>query len=104
MRRVAGWRLAVLMVVFSAAAAANNLPVPPLPPEHPIMTKIAPMPNPDAQAPVAPASGQPSVNVRLYRAESHDPSMGFTPGSHYQTSEDRKPIQTPGLSFSVPIQ
>ena len=32
------------------------------------------------------------------------PSVGFAPGSRYQTTEDRKPIQTPGFSISVPLK
>ena len=93
-----------LLVVFSASATADNLPTPPRPPIDVPQTEVAPVPNPDAQAPIDPASSAPSVNVKLYRSNTFDPSLGFTPGSRYQSSEDRKPIQTPGLSFSVPIQ
>jgi hypothetical protein len=31
-------------------------------------------------------------------------SLGYTPGSQFQTSEDKRSIQTPGLSFRVPLQ
>jgi hypothetical protein len=95
----------LFLLTFSAAAAANeDLPIPPLPPPQVPLTEIAPLPDPNAQAPVTPGSDQASLNVKFYRAKTYDPSEGFTPGSRYQTSEDRKPIQTPGLSVSVPIQ
>lgn len=92
------------MAVVNVGAIADELPVPPIPPEHPPLAEIAPVPNPDAQAPVAAASDAPSIDIRLYRAKAYDTSMGFAPGSRYQTAEDRKPIQTPGLSISVPLK
>jgi hypothetical protein len=91
------------VVTFSAAAATNELPVPPIPPADLPPMETAPVPNIEAQAPATPESVAPSINVKLYRAQSFDPSQGFTPGSRFQTNEDRKPIQTPGLSVSVPI-
>lgn len=90
--------------IIGAGAMAAELPVPPVPPVHLSLAEIAPVPNPNAQAPVAAASNAPSVDVRLYRARIYDPSLGFAPGSRFQTSEDRKPIQTPGLSISVPLR
>ncbi len=95
------------MVAFSATtAAAEELPEPPLPPDQMQlqMSQIAPVPDQDVRGPETPLSERPSVNVKLYRAQTYDPSLGFTPGSRYQTTEDRKPIQTPGLSLSVPLQ
>ncbi len=97
-------RLLVAMVIIYGPAVARELPVPPIPPEHAVTTDIAPVPDVNAQAPVAPASEDPSVKVKLYREKILDPSLGFTPGSRYQNSEDRKPIQTPGLSVSVPLR
>lgn len=85
-------------------AMAEDLPVPPVPPEHPPLADAAPVPNANAEAPVAPASDKVSVAVRTYPIRMHDPGMGFAPGSRYQSSEDRKPIQTPGLSISVPLK
>jgi hypothetical protein len=85
-------------------ATAEDLPIPPVPPEHPPLADAAPVPNVDAEAPVAPASDQPSVNVTVYRIKMYDPSAGFAPGSRYESSEDRKPIQTPGFSISVPLK
>jgi hypothetical protein len=91
-------------IIMNLGALAENLPVPPIPPEHPPVAEVAPTPNVDARAPVAPASASPTFDVRLFRASPYDPGMGFAPGSRYQTSEDRKPIQTPGVSISVPLE
>jgi len=93
-----------LWVALWGAAVADQLPVPPVPPDQRPVGDVAPVPNPDLLAPASPASDQPSVSVRLFRNRPYDPSVGFTPGSRYQSSEDRKPIQTPGLSLSVPIK
>jgi hypothetical protein len=90
--------------IWILRATADELPVPPIPPADRPPADIAPVPNVSAQAPVAPASEEPSVDVKLYRAKPYDPGLGFTPGSRYQTNEDRKPIQTPGLSISVPLK
>jgi hypothetical protein len=94
----------VLLVAFSAGALAEDLPVPPIPPALPPVTEVAPVPNPDAEAPAAPSSNQTSLNMKFYQVKLYDPSLGFTPGSHYQNPEERKPLQTPGFSLSVPLQ
>jgi len=97
--------LVLCMVAMGAApAAAAELPVPPVPPAELQVSQNAPTPDLDVQAPVVTEAEQPSLNVRLYRSKTYDPAYGFAPGSRYQSSEDRKPIQTPGLSVSVPIQ
>jgi hypothetical protein len=95
--------LAVLEAV-GPLAFAEHLPVPPMPPERPHLADAAPVPDVDAQAPVVPASDQPSINMHLYRARVYDPAVGFVPGSRYQSSEDRKAIQTPGFSIDVPLK
>jgi hypothetical protein len=95
--------LLAAFIVFGPPARAEDLPVPPIPPEHPPLADIAPVPNIDATEPIAPASNSPSIDVKLYRARPYDPGLGFAPGSRYQTSEDRKAIQTPGISISVPL-
>jgi hypothetical protein len=86
------------------ASRADDLPLPPVPPFPAPNTETAPVPNRDAFAPLAPLSQAPNLNLKLYRSEPPDPSMGFSPGSRYQSSEDRKAIQTPGLSLSVPLR
>ena len=95
--------LAVFMALGSAAFA-EQLPLPPTPPNGPDVSEAAPVPNVDAQAPSIPVSEEPSINVKLYRARTFDTSAGFAPGSRFQTSEDRKPIQTPGLAITVPLK
>ena len=97
----------LLLAVFLTTAAATmaaELPVPPQPPARPPSGDTAPVPNLDAHAPVAPVSDAPSVAVRMFRARTYDPSVGFAPGSRYQSSEDRKMIQTPGFSINVPLR
>jgi hypothetical protein len=96
--------LLVALVIPCSSAMADDLPVPPVPPGHPPLADAAPVPNVDAEAPAAPTSAKPSVNVRVYHANIYDPSLAFVPGSRYQATEDRKPIQTPGLSISVPLK
>lgn len=91
-------------LAIDAGAMAADLPVPPIPPTHDPMGDDAPVPNLDARGPVALTSNKPTVDVRLYRARLYDPSAGFAPGSRYQTTEDRKPIQTPGFVVSVPLK
>jgi hypothetical protein len=92
------------LAAIGPTAFAENLPLPPMPPIQPHLADAAPVPDADAQAPVAPDSGQPSINMRLYRARTYDPAGGFAPGSRYQSSEDRKAIQTPGFSINVPLK
>jgi hypothetical protein len=94
----------VLLALCAGAMADEDLPTPPIPPDAVPLAATAPVPNPDARLPASASSAEPDVNIRLYRSNSANPSAGFTPGSQFQTSEDRKPIQTPGLSVSVPIK
>jgi len=96
--------LVAMFLAIGQYAVAEDLPVPPLPPDITPLADAAPVPNVNAQAPVPPASDEPSVNVRLYRIKTYDSSAGFVPGSRYQSTEDRKPIQTPGFSISVPLK
>jgi hypothetical protein len=96
--------LLVAMMIFGPVAMAEKLPIPPIPPEHVSLGEVAPVPNVDARGPIAPESHSPTFDLRIFRNRPYDPGMGFAPGSRYQTSEDRKPIQTPGLSISVPLQ
>jgi hypothetical protein len=99
-----GAALAAMLMMVGPFAMAEDLPIPPIPPVHQFLTEAAPVPNVDAAAPVAPASDKTTVYMRLYRNRMYDPSVGFVPGSRFQTAEDRKPIQTPGFSVSVPLQ
>jgi len=91
-------------LMSTQAAFARDLPVPPIPPERPPFGEQAPIPNPDATAPSGPLSTAPTVAVRQFRSQPYGPGLGFAPGSRYESAEDRKPIQTPGLSISVPLK
>ena len=98
-------RMLLISLIFAAGSAlAEDLPVPPIPPDQPPAGDIAPVPDIDARMPVAPVSEQASVNVKLYRSDPPDTSLGFLPGSRYRNSEERKPIQTPGFSVTVPLR
>ncbi len=101
MRRPA---LVALFLALAPWAKAEDLPIPPLPPANLPVNEAAPVPDVDAVGPIAPASDKTTVNVKLYRNRMYDPSVGFVPGSRFQTAEDRKPIQTPGFSISVPLK
>ena len=89
---------------FAPGVVAEELPIPPIPPQHPVLGDNAPIPDIDAREPAMPVSNAPTVDVRFFRVKRYDPSQGFAPGSRYQSSEDRKAIQTPGLTVSVPLQ
>ncbi len=55
----------------------------------------------------APREGPPplsNITVRDFRVDDYNHSLGYTPGSKFETSEDKRSIQTPGLSFRVPLQ
>jgi hypothetical protein len=92
------------LLMLPLGTMAQDFPVPPIPPEHPLVGDIAPVPNPDVRAPITPVSNSPTIDLRQFRNRPYDPGQGFPPGSRYRTSVDRKPIQTPGLSISVPLQ
>jgi hypothetical protein len=89
---------------FASAAFAHDLPIPPIPPERSPFGETAPVPNFDAVVPIAPVSNAPTVMIKQFRAQPYGPGLGFAPGSRYESAEDRKPIQTPGLTVSVPLQ
>jgi hypothetical protein len=83
---------------------APSLPVPPIPPAYPPADQTAPMPNSNVSAPPA-ASLLPNVTLQDFRAnQSGDKSLGYVPGSQFESSEDKRPIQTPGLTWKVPLQ
>jgi hypothetical protein len=104
-------RLLPLLVGLLLTAAAGPgkhpeptpLPVPPIPPPHPPIAQSAPVPNSDVDAPVA-ASVLPNVTFRDFRATKYANSPGYAPGSQFETNEDKRTIQTPGLTWKVPLQ
>jgi hypothetical protein len=95
-----------LMVTVLALSLANasRLPVPPIPPAAPPIDD-APVPDKDAMSPTALANQHVSVTVENFRNQSKksDPAAGFSPGSQYQDSVERKGIQTPGFLVTVPL-
>lgn len=104
-RSFAGMLALGILTALGTVAEADTLPVPPVPPLTPPRGAVAPTPNTDLSGPNnASGNESPALSVKLYRARPYDPGLGFAPGSRYQSSEDRKPIQTPGLSFSVPLK
>ncbi|HLJ04660.1 MAG TPA: hypothetical protein VKT26_00195 [Acetobacteraceae bacterium] len=102
-------RLSWLLLIPLLAAAgplkrnAPPLPVPPIPPAHPPTAQSAPIPDPDVVAPLA-GSLMPDVKFRDFRASQYATSPGYAPGSQFQTTEDKRPIQTPGVTWKVPLQ
>jgi len=86
------------------AGQHGSLPLPPMPPDHLAVTEDAPVPDADARAPAPTQVQGAKVSLEMYRASRFDPSLGFAPGSRFQTAEDRKPIQTPGVSVRIPLK
>jgi hypothetical protein len=43
------------------------------------------------------------VTLQDFRADRLQQGFGYTPGSQFETSEDKRPIQTPGLTVQVPL-
>ena len=98
-------RAAILFLLLAGSvAAADELPVPPRPPGRIPTPDLAPVPDPDARTFADQSTDGTNVQIRFFRSDVQDPGAGFTPGSRFQTPEERKPIQTPGLSVSVPLQ
>ncbi len=92
-----------LLLATTAASPAPSLPVPPIPPADPPADHSAPVPDRDAQAPTEPGQ-RVQVSVQDFRIQRFYQGLGYTPGSHFETSEEKRPIQTPGLSLKVPLQ
>jgi hypothetical protein len=98
------WVLVLIGLTAATPALATELPTPPEPPMQVSRSIAAPVPDNDFQAPPAPADTAPSVGLKFYRVQTFDTGLGFAPGSRYQPPEDRKPIQTPVFSVSVPLK
>lgn len=104
-----GW---VLLALFAATAAGQKqslplslaLPLPPKPPAHPPADRGAPVPDLYVSAPREGPTPLSNITVRDFRVDENNHSLGYTPGSQFQTSEDKRSIQTPGFSFRVPLQ
>jgi hypothetical protein len=94
---------AVFLLLATTGAGPAPLPVPPIPPANPPTALSAPMPDRDLQAPTAPGQ-RLQVSVQDFRVQRFYQGLGYAPGSHFETSEEKRPIQTPGLSVKVPLQ
>jgi hypothetical protein len=98
--------LVLLALVFTAGASPkHSLPVPPIPPANPPRDQSAPVPNPDVRAPTEISSQGARVGLQDFRARRfNNEGLGYTPGSQYENTEDKRAIQTPGLSVQVPLR
>jgi hypothetical protein len=99
----ASWAVFVLLAT-AGASPSRPLPVPPIPPAHPPTDQSAPLPDRDARAPADGASDGTRVGVRDFRISRFNQGMGYAPGSQYETSEEKRSIQTPGLTVQVPLR
>jgi hypothetical protein len=106
MRRIPAAAVVILAAcaLWITGARAEGLPIPPVPPDHPPLADIAPIPDEDARAPIPPASASASVDVKFFQTRRYNPALGFAPGSAYRANEDRRPIQPPGFNISVPLK
>jgi len=102
MKRV-GWLLVGVLMTMGAAPK-RPLPVPPIPPAHPPSVQTAPLPDRDLQAPAAAATTGTQLDMRNFRVPNIQQGMRYTPGSQFRTSDDKRPVQTPGLTVRVPLQ
>ena len=63
------------------------------------------MPNCDAVGPLTSSENRPQVQLKDFRADPFQQSgLGYPRGSQFQSDEDKRPIQTPGLAVRVPLQ
>jgi hypothetical protein len=95
---------AIALIATAAAAPHRPLPLPPVPPLRPPVAQVAPTPDRDATAPWVPADDGVRIRPQDFRARLLTEGLGYTPGSQFQTSEDKRAIQTPGLSLQVPLR
>ncbi|MGE0222576.1 MAG: hypothetical protein AB7F35_21770 [Acetobacteraceae bacterium] len=100
-------RVAALVFMIAAVAEpvfAADLPVPPVPPASPPRDEAAPVPNVDIHAPSATTPSQVRLGIKMYTPSMPDGALAFSPGSRYQSYEERKPVHLPGLKLTVPLQ
>jgi len=95
---------ALVLLATTAARPAPALPEPPIPPANPPTDETAPVPDRDIRAPVNGSQNGVEVNLQDFRNNRYDQSPGYSPGSQFETNEDKRPIQTPGLTVRVPLQ
>jgi hypothetical protein len=98
------WGAVVVLLATAGAGPPNSLPIPPIPPAHPPTDQSAPVPDRDSQAPPDNAGQGPRVSLRDFRVRRFNQGLGYTPGSQFETSEEKRTIQTPGLTVQVPLR
>lgn len=84
--------------------ALPSLPLPPPLPADPPTDQAAPVPNGTLWGPDASAGDHGAFAFRIYRMPEFGTSQGFIPGSAYESPEQRRPMQPPGFSFTLPLQ
>jgi hypothetical protein len=94
---------ALVLLATVAAGPRPSLPIPPIPPADPPTDQSAPLPDRDARAPSDGTSPGARVSLQDFRVQRFYQGLGYAPGSHYETSEEKRPIQTPGLTVQVPL-
>ncbi|HEY1932074.1 MAG TPA: hypothetical protein VGG99_08685 [Acetobacteraceae bacterium] len=102
MIRVVAWLGFGLLV--GAAAPSLPLPLPPAPPADLAIGEPAPIPDSDLLPPDAGASPGTQVNLHLFTMREYGNGLAYIPGSAYESPEERKAMQTPGLTVSVPVR
>jgi len=98
-----GWAVLALLAT-AGARSPPPLPIPPIPPNHPPTNLSAPVPDPNVRAPPPTGPQETQVRVQDFRADMMTNGLGYTPGSKFQSSEDKRPIETPGLTVQVPLR
>ncbi len=95
--------VAILLAGAVVGAARSSLPLPPTPPKHIPTGEAAPVPD---RSPLTADRGTRTTEFRLriFSLDEHDSGLAFIPGSTYAAPEDRKLMQTPGFTVSVPMQ
>jgi hypothetical protein len=96
--------VALLGFGLLVGAAAPSLPLPPTPPTNPPTSEPAPVPESDltSQGSAAPRGMQ--VNLQMFTLREYGNGLAYIPGSAYESPVERKPLQTPGLTVSVPVR
>jgi hypothetical protein len=94
----------LVLLATAGASPLPALPLPPIPPPNPPTDQSAPIPDRDAQAPPESGTQGARVGVRDFRVRRFNEGLGYVPGSQFETSEEKRPIQTPGLAVQVPLR
>lgn len=91
------------LLLITGSAVAETLPLPPAPPAQVTQSQNAPVPDLDADGRVPSDELHSYVALRNFRSPTGQPGLGYTPGSQFRPPQDRKALQTPGVSVTVPI-